>query len=151
MDLSTDGDEQLVNSPDPGWLAAKLNALIARRYQHGRRPPGNRQITRDIRAQTNVSISHTYLSMLRNGTKTNPTGEVLEALAHFFRVPVGYFFEPKHASSDAALDAALRSRGALLIAERTIGLSELSLRDILKVVEQCRQRERLDEQAEASE
>ena len=88
--------------------------------------PGNRgEYTYDEVAQaiqdTGVSISGTYIWMLRTGRRDNPTKKHIAALAQFFGVTPLYFFDDEEAAKiDAQLDllAALRDAGVRRIALR---------------------------------
>lgn len=75
-------------------LASKLNHLFATL----RRPDGkeytNEQVADAVRSTKIVkTISHSYIWQLRNGVRDNPTYRHLRGLAHFFEVPVSYFFD----------------------------------------------------------
>lgn len=74
-------------------LAQKLDQLF-----HTRRAPDGHEYTleevsKGIRAQSNISLSVTYLWELRRGAKDDPRKKHLESLAKFFNVPVMYFFD----------------------------------------------------------
>jgi tetratricopeptide (TPR) repeat protein/transcriptional regulator with XRE-family HTH domain len=88
-------------SVPPGSLAEKIDMLFRRT-----RPPGQAreysydQVAETIAANGGPTISANYVYMLRRGIRDNPTKRHLEALAEFFSVPPGYFFEqdadPQH-------------------------------------------------------
>lgn len=125
-------------------LADKINMLIAKRWAHLPKPPGNAVIAKQIREETGFSISTGYLWMLRTGQRGNPTGARLQALARFFRKPPSYFLDQDVSDEDMELAAALHQRGVRMIALRSEGLSEQSQRAILELVERARQIEKLD-------
>ena len=52
-------------------------------------------------------LSPSYLRMLRRGQRTNPTLETIQALADFFGVPTGYFFDPGEDPATVASKAAV--------------------------------------------
>jgi len=125
-------------------LADKINALIVD-YWRGRKPPGNAVIAERIRAETGLSISTGYLWMLRTGTRDNPTGARLQALAKFFGRSPSYFLDTDGTEPDARLSAALRSTDVVQIALRSDGLSDHSKKAILSMIEHARTIERLDD------
>ena len=71
-------------------LAERLNALFAavrRTDAHGRRREySTEQVARAVTEDPShpATLSRSYLTMLRNGSHTNPTLSVLEGLAKFF-------------------------------------------------------------------
>jgi transcriptional regulator with XRE-family HTH domain len=91
--------------------------------------------------------------MLRKGERDNPTKKHLEALADFFGVPAGYFFDDVTAARvESELDAlvALRDSPVREIALRAAGLSAQSLATIREVVERVRQLEGLPDDSHRS-
>jgi hypothetical protein len=103
-------------------LADKLNGLIEKRWA-GRKVPGNAVIARLIREETGLPMSTGYLWMLRSGSRSNPTGPRLQALARFFGRPAAYFLDDSAPDVDDELAAALRSKDITMIALRSNGLS----------------------------
>lgn len=64
-------------------------------------------------AERGCVISPPYLSQLRTGARTNPSREVVDALAGFFDVPPGHFFivsDPMKADEVRAQDARVVGR-----------------------------------------
>ncbi|NIZ89647.1 helix-turn-helix transcriptional regulator [Kineosporiaceae bacterium B12] len=101
-----------------------------------------------IKATGGPTISAAYLWMLRNGKRDNPTMRHLEALASFFGVPPGYFFDDALAAKvDEQLDllASLRDVDVRRVALRASGLSTESLATIAEMIERVRQLEGLSE------
>jgi transcriptional regulator with XRE-family HTH domain len=100
------------------------------------------------RGDTKYEITHSYISLLRNGERDNPTLKHLEALAAFFRVPVTYFFADDEAArrieDQARLLAALADPAVREVAFRAVGLSADSLETITEVMRQVRRLEGLD-------
>ncbi|SDN06481.1 helix-turn-helix domain-containing protein [Allokutzneria albata] len=130
-------------------VADKINQLIADRW--GPNPPGNAVIAKEIRDETGLSISTGYLWALRKGTRRNPTGPRLQALAKFFDRPPAYFLDEGITPSVMDLAAVLRSQEAVrMIAMRSLELSETSQNAILAMVEQARRVEQLDNDGTAS-
>lgn len=52
----------------------------------------NQMISDDIGVQC-VQISLVYVSQLRTGVRKNPSRKVVQALADYFKVPVGYLYK----------------------------------------------------------
>jgi len=76
----------------PDSLADKLNYLFEHTVLPGESPPSNRQVAAAINeAAGEQIISHSYISLLRNGHRDNPTFRQLEALAQYFDVSPAYF------------------------------------------------------------
>jgi transcriptional regulator with XRE-family HTH domain len=89
------------------------------------RPRGRGQYSNpevaDAITESGVKISAAYLWLLRTGRRDNPTLRHIEALAKFFGVPPGYFFDDDQA---AAVDKQLE----LLVAARDADVREIMLR-----------------------
>ncbi len=87
---------------------------VSERIQHlfhtVRRPDGKPWTLQEVASATGLSVS--YIWRLRSGKAANPTKSVLERLAAFFGVPVGYFIaddtaEPKASTLTTSKTAAL--------------------------------------------
>lgn len=89
---------------DHGTLAARIDHLIATVHPAGRGPYSYQEVADGIRAQGGPTISAQYLNQLHRGRRDNPTKQHLEALARYFGVPVGYFFDdaPVHPGDERA-------------------------------------------------
>jgi transcriptional regulator with XRE-family HTH domain len=74
-------------------LADKLNRLFAHHTLRTGHEYSNEQVAAAICARGEVTISQSYIWQLRKAHKDNPTYKHLQALAAFFGVPVGYFFD----------------------------------------------------------
>ncbi|MDW4911727.1 helix-turn-helix domain-containing protein, partial [Streptomyces sp. ADMS] len=77
-----------------------------------------------------VAISASAIQQLRTGTNTNPKMQTIRALAGFFGVPPGYFFDEEVAERTRAeiqVVAAMRDREVRRVALRANGLSTSSL------------------------
>ncbi|RJQ75379.1 XRE family transcriptional regulator [Pseudonocardiaceae bacterium YIM PH 21723] len=120
-------------------LADRINYLFDT-IRDGRlmRPYTNGEVAKAIAAKGG-SISENYLWMLRNGTKDNPTYKHLQAIADFFGVPAGYFFddavESRLRDQLATLKAATGSGDIRLMARRAGELSAESRQKIVDMVE----------------
>ncbi|KAA6214913.1 XRE family transcriptional regulator [Streptomyces albofaciens JCM 4342] len=77
-----------------GSLAAKLNYLFERTTTPDGTPPSNRQVAASINAAAGERIiSHSYISLLRNGHRDNPTFRQLAVLGEYFDVSPAFFFD----------------------------------------------------------
>ena len=135
-----------VTSASGQSLASKLDRLFRTIHPAGRGEYTPDEVAAEIRSRGGPTISSTYLYMLRKGERDNPTKKHLEALADFFGVPAGYFFDDATAARvESELDAliALRDSPVREIALRAAGLSAQSLATIREVVERVRQLEGL--------
>lgn len=107
-------------------LAARLNYL----FTHIRSPEDDREYSgRELVAAVNAAgteLSPSHLSQLRRGLKTNPTLKVLQAIAAFFGVKVGFLLDDPDAvrevESQVALRAAMRDAQVRDAAHRVAGL-----------------------------
>lgn len=137
----------------PPTLAEKLDRLFK-----AVRPPGEdreytyKEVASAITERGGPSTTANYLYLLRSGRRDNPTKRLLEALADFFRVNVGYFYDtsPKSADldEDLRLIAALRDSPVRQLALRSLDLSPGHLSAIMGIVEQVRALEGLPPGAE---
>ncbi len=88
------GGEMPRRRREPGDAAAgalfgeRLNSLFATRPDPATGQPYS---LRDVSEGTNGLVSWAYLSTLRRGGVAMPGLQIIEALAHFFDVPTGYF------------------------------------------------------------
>ncbi|GHF28919.1 XRE family transcriptional regulator [Streptomyces mashuensis] len=137
-----------MNEPDATagqTLADKLNHLFRTVVPAGREPYSTEEVARAITAG-GVSISGSYIWLLRRGQRTNPTLRHVEALAKFFGVPPAYFFDDKvteEVNADLGLLVALRDTQVQRVALRAAGLSSRSLQSINEVIERVRELEGL--------
>lgn len=127
--------EQQVDYPS---LAEKIDRLIKAKRARERRSSSYKDLAAAIRALGGASISAAYLWQLHTGVKDNPQKKTLETLAHFFGVPVTYFFDTDEASRlyeelPIALDVDVRK-----IALRAADLSPESRAVIGQMIEQAR-------------
>ncbi|MEV5239654.1 helix-turn-helix domain-containing protein [Streptomyces cinnamoneus] len=130
---------------DAKTLADKLNHLFRTVVPAGREPYTTEEVARAITA-TGVSISGSYIWLLRKGQRDNPTLRHLEALAKFFGVPPAYFFDEQataEVNADLGLLVALRDTQVQRVALRAAGLSAASLHSINEVIERVRELEGL--------
>ncbi|WP_258534485.1 helix-turn-helix domain-containing protein [Streptomyces sp. PT12] len=83
-----------------------------------------------------AAISASAIQQLRTGVKSNPKLQTIKALADFFGVPAGYFFDDEVAERTRAeirVIAAMRDQGVRRVALRANGLSTSSLNRVCPV------------------
>jgi transcriptional regulator with XRE-family HTH domain len=88
-----------------------------------------------------LKVGAVYLSQLRTGKRTNPSHELLAALANFFGVSVAYFFDERLAESvlaELAAVEAMRQAGVRAVAMRAAGMEEENLHAITTIMDQYR-------------
>ncbi|GGM83567.1 secretion protein EspR [Longimycelium tulufanense] len=123
-------------------LADRLNKLFDDIRPEGRsgRPYRNDEVAAEIKAvNPEIRITGGYLSALRRGRKTNPSTEVLTAIARFFGVPGAYFLnEATAAQADAEIELAkvMGNLGVRQLALRALDLTPDGLDAVAQVVEQ---------------
>lgn len=91
-------------------------------------------------------MSAPYLSQLRSGNRTNPSGTTMAALANFFRIKPDFFTDDSYYAKldqELTLLVGLRDEGVRRVAARSIGLSPEAQRDVVKTVDELRRREHL--------
>lgn len=116
-------------------LAQRLNELFRRGRPDGR-PWTNDAVAAELKeANPGLKVSGAYLSALRTGTRARPSPELLSALAAFFGVSPGYFFDDGR--SEQILDQA-RELGVRRIALRAAGLPPESLDAVSRVLDEIR-------------
>ncbi|MFI7642383.1 Scr1 family TA system antitoxin-like transcriptional regulator [Nonomuraea sp. NPDC049400] len=94
--------------------------------------------------EAGIPITRAYVSQLRTGKQTNPTLQVLRALASCLQVSVGWLVGDDYVESGAVEDLQLRAAAVGLGAS---GLSESSLAVLRGVVELARKAEGLPDEA----
>jgi len=122
-------------------LAEKLDRLFKTVHPSGAREYTHEEVAEAIRSRGGPTISATYIWQLRKGLKDNPTKRHLEALADFFRVSPGYFFDDESANlihAQLALLAAMRDGQVRHIATRLAELTPEALDAVTDIIEQIR-------------
>ncbi|MFI9723480.1 helix-turn-helix domain-containing protein [Streptomyces sp. NPDC052396] len=137
-------------------LAERLNYLFANVHPRGA-PYTNGHVAEEISRNTGeyggVTLTEQYLSMLRNGKRANPSGDVLRALAKFFAVPVGYLMGDLSASQTARVEeevrflVAMRDQRVRAIALRSVGLPPEVQDSLTTIISQFRQQMNLPSEA----
>ncbi|MFI6150004.1 helix-turn-helix domain-containing protein [Streptomyces sp. NPDC051109] len=123
-------------------LAVRLDDLFKTVRPQGRRWT-NAEVAEELkRANPEIKAGGVYLSQLRTGKRSNPSPDLLAALARFFGVSVAYFFDDEAAESEldeiAAIEA-LRQAGVRSVAMRAAGMKAENLRAIMAIMDQYRQ------------
>lgn len=95
--------------------------------------------------EAGIPITRAYVSQLRTGKQTNPTLQVLRALAACLQVSVGWLVGEDYLESGAVEDLQLR---AAAIGVSASGLSDASLTVLRGVIELARKAEGLPEEPE---
>ncbi|MFI5527000.1 XRE family transcriptional regulator [Kitasatospora sp. NPDC051853] len=133
--------------PGKGQLAERLDRLFATVHPAGARPFSNPQAAEGINARAGRSVlSSVYLWQLRSGERTNPSTEVLEAIADWFGVDAAYFSDPETAArTDAQLRiaASLSSPAVQELVLAAYGLSDRAIRGITEITRSARELEGL--------
>ncbi|NAZ82779.1 XRE family transcriptional regulator [Kineococcus sp. R8] len=138
----------------PRTLAEKVDLLFRTVHPAKGGEYSYEHVAKAIRDRGGPSISGSYLWLLRKGERDNPTLRHLEALAGFFGVPPGYFFDDDLSDSvqdQLALLALLRDGDVRKVALRTSGLSRESLQALGEMVDRVRKLEGLPVDPELGE
>lgn len=127
-------------------FAELLDYLFREVHPPSRGPYTYAEVAQGIRDTSGVTISASAIQQLRTGTKANPKLQTIKALAAFFGVPAGYFFDEQVAEQTRAeiqVVAAMRDQEVRRVALRASGLSTSSLQMLSTVIEQARRLEGL--------
>lgn len=125
-------------------FAELLDYLFREVHPKDRGPYTYAEVSQGIRDTSNVTISASAIQQLRTGKNSNPKMETVRALASFFGVPAGYFFEEEVAERTRAeieVVAAMRDQEVRRVALRANGLSTSSLQMLNAVIDQARRLE----------
>ncbi|MEU3859172.1 Secondary metabolite protein [Streptomyces sp. NPDC028722] len=134
-------------------FAELLDYLFREVHPKGRGPYTYAEVSQGIRDTSGVAVSASAIQQLRTGTNTNPKMQTIRALAGFFGVNPGYFFDGEEAERQRAeiqVIAAMRDQGVRRVALRANGLSTSSLHMLNTVIDQARRLEGMPEEADAS-
>jgi ESX-1-secreted protein regulator len=148
--MSAEGQQPTDERPT---LATRLDDLFRTARPRGRKWT-NAEVAAELKAESpELKVGAVYLSQLRTGKRMNPSQELLAALARFFGVSIGYFFDEKVAESvltELSTLEAMRQAGVRAVAMRAIGLPEESLQAITAILDQYRQMQHLPPVADGS-
>ncbi|WP_100524704.1 helix-turn-helix domain-containing protein [Mycobacteroides abscessus] len=134
-------------------FAERLSRLFAVVHPAGRGPHTLSEVAAGL-SERGVNVSIPYLSMLRSGERTNPSPELVEAIAGFFQVSPAYFYDPSYAEAvDRDLDWVIRIRDSTVreIAARSHGLSNDGRRAVVEIIEHLRRAEGIVEDSGGSD
>ncbi|MCC9312432.1 helix-turn-helix domain-containing protein [Kitasatospora sp. RB6PN24] len=123
------------------------------------RPKGkhwtNAEVAEELkRLNPDLKVGGVYLSQLRTGKRSNPTPDLLAALARFFGVSVAYFFDDQVAASvlnQVAAIEALRQAGVRAVAMRAAGMKKENLQAITAIMDQYREMQGLPPVTDSAE
>ncbi|NJQ01115.1 helix-turn-helix domain-containing protein [Streptomyces zingiberis] len=123
-------------------LAVRLDQLFRTARPKGRHWT-NAEVAEELkRANPDLRVGGVYLSQLRTGKRSNPSPDLLAALARFFGVSVAYFFDDEVAESvlgEIAAIEAMRQAGVRSVAMRAAGMKKENLQAITAIMDQYRQ------------
>jgi transcriptional regulator with XRE-family HTH domain len=108
-------------------FTAKLNRL----FREKTKPDGSIYTQTDVIVGTNDVVNRVYLWKLLTGRATNPSIQVVQALADFFGVAPSYFFE----STENADTFVPNKRQELLTVLRSFGLDKDEQKAITLMIE----------------
>jgi transcriptional regulator with XRE-family HTH domain len=134
-------------------FAELLDYLFKEVHPKGRGPYTYAEVSQGIRDTSGVAISASAIQQLRTGTNSNPKMQTIRALAGFFGVTPGYFFDEEEAERQRAeiqLVAAMRDQEVRRVALRANGLSTSSLHMLNTVIDQARRLEGMPDDADTS-
>ncbi|GAB1693717.1 helix-turn-helix domain-containing protein [Krasilnikovia sp. M28-CT-15] len=131
-----------MSEPPRPSLARRLDNLFTSARPQGKQWT-NVEVANELkRASPDLKVGAVYLSQLRNGKRSNPSPELLAALARFFGVSVAYFFDDEVADSvqdELAALQAMRNAGVRAVAMRAAGMRADNLQAITAIMDQYRQ------------
>ncbi|MEU5655072.1 helix-turn-helix domain-containing protein [Streptomyces sp. NPDC047737] len=134
-------------------FAELLDYLFRTVHPKGSNPYTYAEVSQGIRDTSGVAISASAIQQLRTGTNTNPKMQTIRALAGFFGVSPGYFFDEAEAERQRAeiqVVAAMLDQGVRRVALRANGLSASSLNMLNTVIDQARRLEGMQDEADES-
>ncbi|MDX2390794.1 MULTISPECIES: helix-turn-helix domain-containing protein [unclassified Streptomyces] len=110
------------------------------------RPGGRRWTNAEVadalkRADPELRVGGVYLSQLRTGSRSNPSPDLLAALARFFGVSVAHFFDEAasgEARGGSTVADALRQAGVRAVVMRADGMREENLRAVTDLMDRYR-------------
>lgn len=127
-------------------FAARLNRLFDTVYPPGRGPHTSAEVIAALKAE-GITMSAPYLSQLRSGNRTNPSGATMAALANFFRIKAAYFTDDEYYEKlDKELQwlCTMRDDGVRRIAQRAHALPSAAQQKVLDRIDELRRAEGID-------
>ncbi|MFD9503457.1 Secondary metabolite protein [Streptomyces sp. NPDC060035] len=125
-------------------FAELLDYLFREVHPKGRGPYTYAEVSKGIKEASGTAISASAIQQLRKGINSNPKMQTIRALAGFFGVNPGYFFDEEEATRQRAeiqVVAAMRDHDVRRVALRANGLSTASLNMLNTVIDQARRLE----------
>ncbi|MFD7070635.1 Secondary metabolite protein [Streptomyces sp. NPDC059913] len=135
-------------------FAELLDYLFREIHPPARGPYTYAEVAHGIGETSGITVSASAIQQLRTGTNTNPKLQTIRALAGFFGVNPGYFFDEEEAERQRAeiqVVAAMRDQGVRRVALRASGLSAESLSIVDTVIRQARRLEGMPEDPGAAD
>ncbi|MET9087179.1 Secondary metabolite protein [Streptomyces sp. NPDC004237] len=130
-----------MNEKHERTFAELLDYLFREVHPKGRGSYTYAEVSQGIRDTSGVAISASAIQQLRTGTNTNPKMQTIRALAGFFGVPPGYFFDEEVAeriTAELSLLTSMRDNQVRDVALRASGLSTETLETIKGFIERAR-------------
>lgn len=127
-------------------FAERLDHLFNEVHPDNRGPYTYAEVADAIKEAGEGAITASGIQQLRTGKRSNPKMETIKALAAFFGVPAGYFFDDgiaERTEAEIKLVAAMRDQRIAQVALRSAGLSTASLKMVHTVIQQARHLEGL--------
>jgi transcriptional regulator with XRE-family HTH domain len=124
-------------TPPLRTLADKVNwliSLISIARPAGLGPYGNAEVAVLIREATGEPVTGMTIRKLRSGQAASPQLRLIEAMARFFGVPPGFFFD-----YDESQVSLLQEQVELLAMIRRSGITPAELRVLLRLSPEARQ------------
>ncbi|MGT2462974.1 hypothetical protein [Sinomonas atrocyanea] len=129
-------------------FAARLNALFERVPDAETGKPYSNVAVAAALEGLGTPVTPGYLGQLRSARKNDPSARLVGALAQFFGVPLGYFFDGDSAAEriTAQLEqlAAIRDQRIRGIMTRAQGISPEGLTQVASILEHIRKLEGLN-------
>jgi transcriptional regulator with XRE-family HTH domain len=122
-------DDAQAATPALRTLADKVNWLISTECPAGRGPYSDTEVAALIRTATGEPVTGTAISKLRSGQAANPHKRLIDAMAQFFKVPPGFFFDD-YGGDPAGLTPEQAETLALI---RAAGITTADLRVLLEL------------------
>jgi transcriptional regulator with XRE-family HTH domain len=119
-------------------MADKVNwliSLISTARPAGLGPYGNAEVAVLIREATGEPVTGMTIRKLRSGQAASPQLRLIEAMARFFGVPPGFFFD----DYDESQVSLLQEQVELLAMIRRSGITPAELRVLLRLSPEARQ------------
>ena len=120
----------------PQTFASKLTALFEVSVRTPSGDPWTNTAVADEVTRLGVPTVQSYISQLRHGKRSNPSADLVGAIATAFGVPVGYFYSDDGVDQqEMRLVTALRSAGVQSVAWRASQLSAEGLLQLEKMAD----------------